>query len=325
MLTFSFSRRQRLAILKTSGGFVGLGAVMALLGQALGHAPVRGVMYMTVAPPICIVMYFLSARNRTVLDERGVYTAGFLRHRHCAWSEVASIDRRDARTGSGPIRSIRITTTSGKRFALGASMSAMAYPDPEFDAKAEQVETFWRDRLAAAGMSRDGSADTAPTIGANPVPPPLTRRGWRVAMRTTAVLGLVIAVSAVLGAVGDAQENLAIRAHGYTLKARVEGVFSGNPTQYQLSLLSNEDAANSIDWFTTFVDGSAKVGDTITVEFTADSDVKDIRVLNRWWHFPAGLLAFSLVLAALSVWLLLRCRRRAQQARGLEDGDRTRL
>ncbi|MGF1430446.1 PH domain-containing protein [Kitasatospora sp. LaBMicrA B282] len=93
-------------------------------------------------------------RNRTAADRHGVsFRWGLLPARTVPWPEIASI-----RVEPGPLlrwkpqRSVHLTTTTGRRHRLPALTDGeLLAPDPEFDARTEQLIAAWERHRAVAG------------------------------------------------------------------------------------------------------------------------------------------------------------------------------
>lgn len=328
MLTFTFSSPQRRAMLKTAAGFFAFGCALTVLGEVLVHRVIaRAAALMILVPVVFLIQYGLSSRNRTVLDRYGVHSDGFIRSRVCTWGDVASIDTSVKKTGAGVIRLVQVRLHSGKKFNLGAPMTAGAYPDPDFDAKVAQIEAFWRAEVAAIDSPVSWTSDLAdpgtrplPAVGKLGFTPLLARRSGRIWARIAAGLGLLLAAFMWLAAVGTAQDNLAVRhaiRQGTSEPALIQQVLPGHPTTYQLSMEWPVDGTPvSFDDVTQYVDSSAHLGDTIRVMYDPDASAwKDVRLLDvpNWWRGPLIMTVVGVGFAAGSVHLLLRCRRFANR------------
>jgi hypothetical protein len=85
---------------------------------------------------LCAYSYGAYATAFTECTQSGIRTRGLAGVRTCPWAEVRDIT---------PLRDgvVRISTTSGMNFWLGAPVQSRLMPDPEFFSKVTQVMDCW--------------------------------------------------------------------------------------------------------------------------------------------------------------------------------------
>jgi len=88
--------------------------------------------------------------NYTRCGESGICTRRLAWTRRCPWPQVSDItvERVALSTRNpyarGKIRAVRVHTTSGRSFLLGAPVDGGFKPDPDFDASVAKIQAYWR-------------------------------------------------------------------------------------------------------------------------------------------------------------------------------------
>ena len=128
-------------------GVAGVAVAPDVSGNATGFLVIPGLAGLGVA-----IISFNVAHGRTVLSSRGIRTGTFFGHHSCRWSEVAEIESvnfsvsrysRPAEVPEGHGQAqIRVRRSSGKSFKLAAPRDLNG-PDPQLEAKLEEIRAYW--------------------------------------------------------------------------------------------------------------------------------------------------------------------------------------
>jgi hypothetical protein len=156
-----WARRGWIATVVFLVGVAGVAVAPLVSGHATGFLALPGLVGLGVA-----IISFNVAHARTVLSPQGVRTGTFFGRHSCRWPEVAEVERvnfsvskynRPAEVPSGRGQGrIRVQRSSGKSFLLAAPRD-LDVPDPELQAKFEQIREYWANATSgAARLSRCG-------------------------------------------------------------------------------------------------------------------------------------------------------------------------
>jgi hypothetical protein len=130
--------------------------IAAVAGGLIGLAnPSKGVVPVIIFFVLCAAMgtYLQAVKALSFTDcaETEIRTRFLVRTRHCPWQDISDIAVERRSRGRRPARSVRITTTAGKRFSLAAPFDGELIRDPEFDAALTAIRTCWRQGAVRAG------------------------------------------------------------------------------------------------------------------------------------------------------------------------------
>lgn len=109
-----------------------------------------------------LISFYACASYAIVYTEctpTGIRTRGLGGRRGCPWAQVRDISQR----ASAMNRIAVVTTTSGRRFWLGAPVDGSVVRDPEFAEKLEQITDYWR--MAVLGRLSGGEGAGRPSLG----------------------------------------------------------------------------------------------------------------------------------------------------------------
>lgn len=284
MVTFRIGARQRRLMVWAASVSGLVGIAWALLGRG-------GLTLPLVAAPVFALVSISERMAFTTLDGVGIRTRMCcFATRTCAWVDVADIEAWTEPRGRS--RTIRVTRADGRRFTLGAPLTAVLLKDDEFDAKAERILALWHDQAPDHRRRRAAVAELRA---------PKVRRRDRIG----GALLMVVACCAVVGAVVQAVDGIRLRANAVRTTAEVVAVdrSSRNP-QYLLRVLTTGGAVR--DAWSGQVSGSPAIGATIDVAY-APSDLATVESadqLGGWWVSPVLLLVLALAFGAFGamVW-----------------------
>lgn len=101
-------------------------------------------------PPLGLELLAAWKLNYTKCSEQEIRTRRLIWTRRCEWSKVRDITVQrvslSSRTppGRGKIRAVRVHTTGGHSFLLGAPIDGGFKRDPDFDASLARIQAYWR-------------------------------------------------------------------------------------------------------------------------------------------------------------------------------------
>lgn len=149
-------RADRIALIAPATAIAVVCARPVLAGQAIAAAWTVGGMLVLIT-----TLWLMYRSTWTGIGPEGItYFPGHRRTRTVPWSEVSWIAVRTTATNQGAIRTVRVTTTTGKRFALPCVTDSVAYPDPDFHHKVEQITSYWH-----AYTDKGSRTDPGPSRG----------------------------------------------------------------------------------------------------------------------------------------------------------------
>ena len=128
------------------------------------------------------------------------YFPGHRRARTLPWSEISWIGVRTIASKQGAVRTVRVTTGTGKRFNLPCVTDSFSYPDPDFDRKVEQITTYWQahtdegSRIDPGPSRGDARLNGLNRFNGNPLSAlrRLARTGWCQAAFALLFAGLMV-------------------------------------------------------------------------------------------------------------------------------------
>ena len=147
------------------------------------------------------VFWLLYRSSWTRVGPEGItYAPGRRRPRAVPWSEISWIGVRTVAASRGVIRTVRVSTRTGKRFSLPYVSDGPAYPDPDFDHKVKQITACWYAHTGESsridpGPSRgDTRYDALVRFNGNPLGAfrRLVRSGWCQAALALLFAGLMV-------------------------------------------------------------------------------------------------------------------------------------
>jgi hypothetical protein len=143
-VTYTIDRRQRRGILAGAAVFAVGGGILVLANRPGSDNAVFGLVLIAVGvllfPPYLLVKW-----NRVTVDETGIHSVLYLRHRSWSWAEVAEIEHRAvARPRFGVSSSVRVVTTSGRHHTLGAPLNGPTGADLDFTGKLDVIRRLHR-------------------------------------------------------------------------------------------------------------------------------------------------------------------------------------
>jgi hypothetical protein len=190
------------AIVGASRGWLGSGAGPWFIGCALA-AMIGG---------YCLVVYALTFTECTPEALRTRSPIGRLHV--LPWPQVADITVRAVSARGQTTYTVVVTPVAGKRFRLGAPVSGGVMSDPQFAAKVQQIQEYWRTATGSAGASSATVSAGASTAGPGPhVAAHAAARGIhidarpltaaRVTRRITQVVFLILPLIVIGVSMGD--------------------------------------------------------------------------------------------------------------------------
>jgi hypothetical protein len=127
------------------------------------------------------------------------------------WPQVADITVRAVTSRGTTTYTVLVTSVTGKRFRLGAPVSGGVMSDPEFAAKVQQIQEYWRAATGSADTSafepgpQAAAAGTARGIRLDARPAPAVKFA-RWSVRVTGLVGALVLIGVPAGGIGPGWE-----------------------------------------------------------------------------------------------------------------------
>ncbi|QMU68657.1 hypothetical protein [Streptacidiphilus sp. P02-A3a] len=195
---------RRVALLAPASALVVPCSRLMLTGHLVAAAYLAGGMVLLFG-----VLWLVYRSSWTGIGPEGITRApGHRRPRTLPWSEISWIGVRTVASNRGVVRSVRVTTTTGKRFLLPCVTDSLPCPDPDFDHKVEQITACWKahtdrsSRIEPEPSRGDARYDALIRFNRSPLGASrrLVRTGWCQAALALLFAGLAVhALSAVPG------------------------------------------------------------------------------------------------------------------------------
>ena len=109
------------------------------------------VMFIAVCAAVGSYLLAVHALAFTQCTDTEIRTRHFVRRRRCPWQQISDITVEPFSRGRRPARSVRVTTTAGKSFRLGAPVDGELIRDPDFDSALITIRICWRKGVVKSG------------------------------------------------------------------------------------------------------------------------------------------------------------------------------